>query len=507
MSADIPARPSVWLSTAPGEDRPAVPVDGLQVDVCVVGAGITGLTTALLLKQRGARVAVVERHRIAAGTTGYTTAKLSSLHGLTYAELAGRLGDEKARLYGEANQTAIERIRALVAELAIDCDLTTAPAYTYTNDDEQVGSIEAEADTALRLGLPAAFTTGTDLPYPVTAAVRFDGQAHLHPRRYCLALARAVEGDGSIVVEGTAALDVSEEGEGAVVTTSGGDIRADQVVLATLLPFLDRGGFFAKNVPTRSYAMAVRLNGEGPKGMYLSADSPTRSVRPLVLPDGPALVVGGDSHPPGEADTTAFDADLEAWARRTFSVAAVDQRWSAQDYRSADGVPYVGRSPRTSRTFVATGFKKWGMTNGTAAAMLLADLVTGRDNPWLAVFDATRIGDTQTVKQLISQNLEVGKRFVRDHLARLRAPDVEHLQPGQGGLVEIDGKAAGAYRHPDGRVEAVGLTCTHLGCAVRWNAVETTWDCPCHGSRFSTSGRVLEGPAVRDLPRVEVDEA
>jgi glycine/D-amino acid oxidase-like deaminating enzyme/nitrite reductase/ring-hydroxylating ferredoxin subunit len=500
----IATNPSVWLASAP-----PVPFPVLQgprrVDVAVIGGGITGLTTALLLQRGGATVAVIERRQIATGTTGFTTAKVSALHGLTYADLIARHGEEKATVYADANQTAVERIAALVEELQIDCDFERQAAYTYTLLDEHASDIAAEVAAAGRVGLPARHADDTGLPFPVRAAIRLDGQAQFHPRRYCLALADAL-GRDSVIVEQTAVLDVEEHPDHAVVHTDRGDIEADQVVIATLLPFLDRGGFFAKAHPTRSYAAALRLESDRvPAGMYLSVESPVRSIRPLQLGDERGLLVGGGGHRTGEADDTApYYADLEQWARETFDVVSVEHRWSAQDFVTVDSIPYVGRSPRTTRTFVATGFKKWGMTNGTAAAMLLADLVAGRDHPWAATFDAGRIADSRSVGQLVKDNAAVAKHYVSDRVAHLRASStLENLDPGSGGVVKIGSKTVGAYRDPAGAVHAVGLTCTHLGCHLRWNTAETTWDCPCHGSRFDIDGAVLEGPATKPLAKID----
>ncbi len=496
---------SLWLDTTPDTAYPPL-VGDVRYDVVVVGGGITGLTTAYLLKQAGSRVAVIERHRVATGTTGNTTAKVTSLHSLTYAQLVDKRGEEVARLYGEANQAAIAKIASLVDQLGVDCQFERAAAYTYTESADNVGQVEAEVEAAVRLGLPASYTDQTDLPYPVRAAVRFENQAHFHPRRYCLALAAAIDGDGSTVFEQTDALGVDEQQDGVVVRTSNGVVSANQVVVATLLPFVDRGGFFAKAHPMRSYAMAVRIGGDVPRGMYLSVDSPTRSLRPAHYQDTTGLVLGGASHQTGrEEQTSGYYQDIEDWARATFDVRAVDYRWSAQDYTTLDSVPYVGRSPRAARTFVATGFKKWGITNGTAAAMLLTDTIGGRDNPWTEVFDATRIGGAQSIAKAVKQNLQVGKDFVKDHVARRQAPSVDDLVPGQAGVVKIEGRSVGAYRDGAGALHVVNITCTHLACTLRWNDAETTWDCPCHGSRFSAEGRVLEGPAVKDLDRIEVE--
>lgn len=477
-----------------------------EADVVVVGGGITGLTTALLLAERGVSVVLVEGARLCAGTTGYTTAKVTSLHSLTYAHLVDEMGEEKARLYGEANQAAIEHVAAWVESLAIDCQFTRAAAYTYTTDPGQRAAIEAEVSAARALGLPASFTQETDLPYPVEAAVRFDDQAHFHPYRYALGLASAIHAAGGRIFEGSRAVDIDELDGGVVVSTEGGEVHAGAAVVATLLPFLDIGGFFAKAHPSRSYAMSVRCRGPVPEGMYLSVDSPTRSVRPVDLDGGRGLILGGASHKPGEADDTRhFYRDLEAWARETFDVEAMEHRWSAQDYTSIDRVPYIGRCPRTDRVFVGTGFKKWGMTAGTVAGMVNADLITGRDNPWLKVFDATRIDGMQSAKKFVKENVSVGMHFIKDRIEGLRAADVEELQPGQGGLVRIDGRAVGAYRDPSGRIHALSVTCTHMGCALKWNLAETSWDCPCHGSRFTPTGIVIEGPATQPLMQIHVE--
>ena len=485
--------PSLWVGTTPDAgSRP--PLAGpVTVDVAVIGAGITGLTAAALLQDDGASVVVLEAGAVCSGVTAYTTAKVTSLHGLVYAGLAGSAGDDVARLYGEANQAAVERVATFVEERGIDCDFSRRSAYTYTTDPGQVKQVEAEVEVARRLGLPAELTTETELPFDVAAAVRLDDQAQFHPRRYCRGLAGPVA-----VHEHTRALGVDEGGGGpCTVSTDRGEVRAGHVVVATHLPFLDRGGFFAKCHPTRSYALAARLDGPVPRGMYLGIDRPTRSVR-AAQGDG-LVILGGEGHKVGQDDDTRRrHAALEEWARATFPVASVEYRWSAQDLVPVDGRPFVGPQLPGSRVLVATGFKKWGMTNGTAAAMILADLVAGRDNPWTAAFDATRIRETVT-RDLVKENLDVGKRFVGDRLRTLLPPDAEHLRPGEGGIARLGGEKVAAYRDDEGRLHAVSPVCTHLGCLVSFNTAERTWDCPCHGSRYTVEGRVIEGPATKDL--------
>ena len=494
---------SVWLASLDATRYPSLDGD-LVVDVVVVGGGLTGLTTALALQRRDRRVAVVEADRVGAGTTGATTGKVTSQHGLRYAQLIGQHGRHRARLYAEANQSAVDMVDALVQETGADCRFERAPAYVYTRDPGRVGDIEAEHAAAADLGLPASLTDDIDLPFPVATALRFDDQAHLHPGRYVAALARAVVARGGHVFEQTRATGVVEQRTHALVRTTGGEIRADTVVLATLLPVVDLGGFFAKARPTRAYGIAARLQAGAPRGMHIGVDTPTRSTRPWDDDGRPGLIVVGEGHPTGEGDAVPGRwGELERWAREHFPVESFAHRWSAQDFSTIDGIPYVGRSPRSARTFVATGFAKWGLTNGTAAAAILADLAAGETNPWLEAFDATRIGGAQALKQFVEQNVHVARRFVTDRAGRLRSGSPSDVAPGEGAVVRHDGRAVGAYRDAEGALHGVSVTCTHMGCTLRWNAAETSWDCPCHGSRFSSAGDVLNGPAVRPLDRVD----
>jgi glycine/D-amino acid oxidase-like deaminating enzyme/nitrite reductase/ring-hydroxylating ferredoxin subunit len=497
---------SLWVATTPGTSYPRLSGNH-DADVVVVGAGITGLTTALLLAQGGASVVVVEAHRVGTGTTGYTTAKVTSLHSVIYSSLIKQLGQDKARLYGQANQAAIEQIATLVDSLGIDCQFTRAAAYTYTVDPDQRGSIEAEVSAAQSLGLPASLVDDSELPYPIEAAVRFADQAHFHPRRYSLGLTSALEAAGGVIFEQSRVIDIDERGGGVLVQTTGGRIRAKAAVVATLLPFLDIGGFFAKAHPSRSYALSVRCPGPALAGMYLSMDSPTRSLRPVEVDGIAGLVVEGGGHKPGETeDTKRFYTDLEAWARDRFEAEAVDYRWSAQDYTSIDQVPYIGRCPRTQAVYVGTGYNKWGMTGGTVAGMIIADLVSGRDNSWLEVFDATRVGTGQAVTKFVKDNASVGMHFVKDRLQQLTAGQLGDLSTGTGGIVQVDGQTVGAYRETSDTIYAVSLTCTHLGCSLKWNPAELSWDCPCHGSRFAYTGEVIEGPATQPLEQIPIND-
>jgi glycine/D-amino acid oxidase-like deaminating enzyme/nitrite reductase/ring-hydroxylating ferredoxin subunit len=495
----MPAHESVWIATTEAPGFP--PLDApLDVDVAVLGGGIAGLTTALLLKKAGVRVAVVEAGRVSGATTGHTTAKVSAQHGLIYDTLRSKFGDEGAHSYAEANLAAVERIDAWVREHGIDCDWERRPAYAYTEQDSYVKQVEKEVEAALQAGCPASFTEETDLPWQVKGAVRFDDQAQFHPRRYCLALADLIDGDGSRVLEQTRALDV-EDGSPCVVKTDRHGVRAECVVLATHLPFLDEGAFSAKCHPEREYVLAVALDQPVPSGMYISIEAPTRSVRQHRFDGGELLILGGDSHKTGQDDDTERHyAALDEFARQRFAVRSVKYRWSTQDYMSLDQIPYIGKLRRTSdRLYVATGFGKWGMTNGTVAGVLISDQILRRDNPWSELFDPNRAKPLASAKDFVTENFNVAKRFIGDRFTRRTSVSVEDVRPGEAAVGFVNGQHVAVSRDHDGRLHGVSARCTHMGCLVRWNPAERSWDCPCHGSRFAPDGTVLEGPAVAAL--------
>ena len=474
----------------------------------MIGGGITGLTAALLAQRNGATVAVIEAERIASGTTGRTTGKVTSQHGAMYRRLVQRHSEHKARLYGEANQAALDLVAKTVDELAVDCDFGRSAAYTYTTDRDSRSELENEVETAQRLGLPASFATDIDLPITIAGAVRFDHQGYIDGGLYCAGLARRIAASGGAVFEDSRVLEVEWMRDPVIVRTAWGAVAADHVIVATLLPIIDIGGFFAKARPKRSYGIAVELDQPAPQSLAISLETPKRSTSPWPAGGTNALIVVGDGHETGhEQDTERHYDALQQWTHEVFGAAAVKFQWSAQDYSTLDQLPYVGRSPRTTNCYVATGFNKWGLTNGTAAAVVLADLVNGRAHPWLEVFDATRIGDPAAVTKMVKENVHVGKQFVSDRLARLSADSLRDLDPGGGRVVRAGGRAVAAYRDDEGRVHAVDATCTHMGCTVHFNQAETSWDCPCHGSRFSTNGEVLAGPAVRSLSTVDVEDA
>ena len=497
---------SFWIATS---DAPRFPVlaHDLHVDVAIVGAGIVGTMAATFLKAAGKTVAVLEARRVLQGVTGHTTAKVTSLHTLVYDELINKVGEEKARLYGESNQAAIDMIRHLCEERELDCQLNETTAFTYTVNDDYVEKIEKEAEAARRLGLPAQYHDEVPLPYAVKAAVGFSGQLEFHPRRFLLPLLEGIPDGGSHVFEETRVVDI-EEGKPCRLTTAGGhSVTAGDVIVATNMPIINKGLFFARAEPSRGYALAMDVPEDRvPHGMFINVGAPTHSVRGAPFDGRTVLILAGEGHHVGEGGNHRRHWEqLEEWARNDLGATNVVYRWSTQDYYSLDKMPFIGTmSPASGHLYTATGFSAWGMTTGVVSGRLLADLITETPNPWAELYDPNRI-DVKALPSFVKKGGHDARRLIGDRLRKgLEREEVEDLRPGAGAVYDIDGDKVAVHRDETGRLHAVGATCTHLGCVLSWNDTERSWDCPCHGSRFDGTGEVLQGPAVRPLEAREL---
>jgi len=491
-----------WTDTATARPFPRLTGD-IDADVAVIGGGIVGVTAARLLKDRGLKVALVEARAIGEGVTGRSTAKVTSQHNIALTTIARKFGDDGARLYAEANEAGVRTIRDLAARHEIACSLESRPAFTYTNDEAEVGRIEAEAETARRFGLPASLTRDTGLPFAVLTAMRWDDQAQFHPVDYVKGLAATVPGDGCHVFENSPVIDWDPRRIG----TDQGSVRARHVVMATHLPLGQTGLFYAENFPhTHPVIMGRAERGRVPGGMYVSLDRPRHSVRGHRDGEGRDwLIFAGPSFKAGHVDEERKSfAEIERFAAAHFGVAP-DYRWANEDYTPADHAPFIGWSSSIDDAYlVATGFNAWGISTGTAAAMLIADLVQDRDNPWFDLFDATRIKPIAGAREFVKGTAETASHLIGGYLSR-KPHDLGALAAGEAAILKIDGKNVAAYRDEAGALHAVSAVCTHMGCLVGWNETDRTWDCPCHGSRFALDGEVIHGPAVKALAEVKAD--
>ena len=489
---------SLWIATAERTGYASLGMD-IDVDTAVIGGGIAGLTAALALKRAGQSVAVIEAARIGTGVTGHTTGKVTSLHRLVYTELAGRHGPDTARSYGQANEAAVEHIARVVSDEGIDCGFRRVPNFTYAETDEAVNLVRDEAALAARLGLPSVFTADVPLPFAVKGAVRFDNQAQFHAVRYLQGLARAVDGAGSFVFEDSRVLAL-RDGSPVVVETERGSIRARDAIVATNVPFGDQGSFAARTILHRSYLVASRAGSPPLEGTYISVEEPMRSILAVEVDGTGYVLAGGEGHRAEDSgDTAERYRRLADFSRGRLGAGEPVFRWSTQDGIPADGLPYVGlMSPDTKHVHVITGLRKWGLTNGTAAALILADTLCGRANPWARVFDSTRKPRAEATAPA-GQSVPIPPRPqpAAPHQGNKDAPVIP--APGEGAVIEREGDKIAVYSAPAGELQAVSAVCTHLGCTVEFNAADVTWDCPCHGSRFATDGTVIQGPASTNL--------
>jgi glycine/D-amino acid oxidase-like deaminating enzyme/nitrite reductase/ring-hydroxylating ferredoxin subunit len=498
------AQHSLWLEDLPAAGYPSLS-GSERCDVAVIGGGLTGLTTALLLKQAGVRVAVLEAGRVGAGVSGNNTAKVTALQATVYSRIVGQHGASAAADYAQASAAGVGLVADLVEREHIRCDLRRATAFTYAISEQERGAVVAEAEAARQAGLPVAFDAGPtlDLPFPTYGAVGLDDQFVLHPLRYAVGLAAAVDGGGCQVFEHARVLEV-REGRPCQVVTTDGTVAADRVVIATHYPFLDRGLYFARLEATRAYCIAARLrSGTPPRGMAISAGNPAWSTSA----SGDLLILAGQSHTAGQpgVGTRPYDR-LADFARQHWDVEQITHRWSAQDPGSYDQLPMIGTyRPGSDRLYVATGFQKWGLSTSAFAATVLSDLITGQTSPWADRFSPHRLS-LRAIPTLARLNATVAVRFIGD---RLRPPDTataDDIPAGEAKVVEDHHGKTGVYRDEAGNLHAVSLRCTHLGCLLRFNQAENSWDCPCHGSRFDVDGTVLEGPATRPLSQRQPPE-
>ncbi|MEK3886792.1 FAD-dependent oxidoreductase [Bacillus sp. FSL K6-3431] len=494
---------SYWINSTKLESFPQLEKD-ITVDVAIIGGGITGITTAYNLIKEGFHVAVLEASSVLNGTTGHTTAKVTAQHGLIYNELINQFGKEKAKLYYEANINAAANMEECMNLHGIECDYKKEDAYIFTTSKDYLQDLDNEAKAYQTLGIDGGITTDIPLDLKVKSALVMYNQARFHPLHYLSHLINYIKENGGEVYERSVATHM-EDGEPATVHFKNeAKVTAKYVISASHFPFHDGRGYFARLHAERSYVLAVKPGKPFAGGLYINAGKPTRSIRSVTINGEEALLISGDGHKAGQGgvEIKHYEA-LEKFALDYFGAKDIIYRWSTQDLVTTDKVPYIGKiSEGHDNIFVATGFRKWGMTTSTVAATIITDLIIGKSNPYADLFSPSRFTENPGVKELVKENMNVAAHLISGKLER---PDKElkDIKEGEGSVVTIKGGRAGAYKTEAGELFVVDTTCTHMGCEVNWNSGDRTWDCPCHGSRFSVEGEVVEGPAETPLKRID----
>jgi glycine/D-amino acid oxidase-like deaminating enzyme/nitrite reductase/ring-hydroxylating ferredoxin subunit len=498
---------SIWQDTAPETDYPRLKGD-IKTDIAIVGGGISGLMTAYFLINAGFKVVVFEAGKIVEGTTGFTSAKITSAHGLVYKYLIDKFGSDRAQIYANANQAAIEKVAEIVKKLKIDCDFKRMSAYTYASTDGKFREeIIHEVAAAKNLGLPVSFVKDVPLPFKTFGAIKYANQAQYHPKKYLLAIAAEINKAGSQIYEKTTVLDIKENGQCEVICKEG-NVRADKVVIATNHPIYDPKKVFSHLPARQSFVLGARLDGRKPaSGMFYSVGEKSfHSLRPQRWRnDEDIQLIGGEVyHDLGKVDAEKSLKILADWAKENFTIKSFEYNWTTSDTESPDRVPIIGRlDPAKDNIFVITAFSGWGMAHSHVAAMILAEEIKGRSHPWSKLYSPDRLLPKSN-RQGFLKNLEAVGKFIEGRI--IKAPtDYSDLKNGDGKIIEYRGKKTAVYKDDRGEVRAISAVCTHMGCIVGWNKTEKTWDCPCHGSRYSADGEVIHGPAPRSLERIDLN--
>jgi len=492
---------SIWEAAAPALTFPTFGGEA-AADVVIVGGGITGVTAAMLLAAAGRSVVVLEARQIGLGTTGHSTGNLYATIDQGLRHVRDKWDEGTAAAVARSRAETVDFLEDVVARYGLACDFARRPHYLFAADREQEEKLADEYDAVRAAGIAAELVDDAPLPLPIRRALHMPGQAQFQPAAFARGLAAAVASDTCRFFEDSRALEI--DGDEGVVHTAAGPVRARHIILATHIPV----GFYPVQIalgPYRDYGLAARLTNDAyPQGIFWSMEESIHSIRSFTAAGQAYLIVIGEEHKTGQHDDAPhYYEKVEAYARARFPVATVDYRWSAQGYRSPDLLPYVGPTG-ADNVYVATGFGTNGLTYGPLAARIIADAIAGRENPWAELYRARRVTVAKSARDFLKENLDNAGQYLRGYLSGAEVEQVEGVAPGQGALVEINGDKVALYREEDGGYIALSPICTHLGCVVRWNGAERSWDCPCHGSRFAHDGQVIEGPALQPLERKDI---
>lgn len=511
---------SYWIESV--KDRKEYPniKEKKESEIAIIGGGLTGLTTAYYLSKQGKKVILLEKDKICNHTSGNTTAKITSQHGLFYSYLLQSVGRTEALQYLEANEKAIENIAQIIEEEKIECDFERQDSYVFTQSEKDVEKIKKEVQALEYLNFDCDFVENIEIPIKekqkkeneeyinvqrkVLGAIKFKNQAQFNPCLYAQALANKIEERGGKIFENSKVIDIKKGENFYEIVTEEAKVKAKKVVIASHYPIINAPGFyFMKMYQVTSYLIAVETKEPLFEGMYINSEDPTVSFRTAKYGDKRILIVGGMDHKTGaKIDLTNGYKKLEEVAKQIYPDSKVLYKWNTEDCIPLDKIPYIGEfSNLWPNVYVGTGYKKWGMTSSNVAANIITDKILGKENKYEDVFKSTRLKPIKNYEELGNLLKEVSYSAIINKLEKIDEY-IKDVKQGEGKIVEVDGKKVGVYRNEQGEVYTIKPYCSHLGCELSWNNLDKTWDCPCHGSRFTYEGKSIYDPSIKDLEKL-----
>lgn len=501
---------SLWISDTKKTNYQTLEKDE-KTDVCVIGGGIVGAITSYLLTQKGLNVIVLEKDKLCMGVTANSTAKLTSQHGLFYKYLYDEYGEDFAKLYLESNENGIKLAEEIIQNENIDCDFEKKDAYVFATTITELEKVKQELNTLNKLGFDAEYVENIKIPADnVLGAIKFKNQAQFNARKYTLQLFEKISNLGAKIYENSKVEKIEKMGENYSISVGKNEVIAEYVVIATHYPIKNFPGvYFSKMYQDKTYAIAVDI-GENKKmidGMFIQSCEPVISFRIAKYNEKELLIVAGSGHKTGQPNSKIEDnfINLENYIKKYYPNSKVMFKWSTEDCITLDKIPYIGNfSNLLPNMYVATGFKKWGMSTSHVAGKIITDLILNNKNKYADIYKATRLNPIKNIKELGNMIKESTNSLVLNKLKPINT-EFKDIKLGEGGIVEIDGEKVGIYKKNDGEIFAVKPYCGHLGCLISWNNLEKTWDCPCHGSRYDYMGNIITEPTVKGLSRYEFE--
>lgn len=501
-------RKSYWHETVENKQFPNKYIKDKKFDLLIIGAGITGLTTAYMLRNSGYKIGIIEGSKIGYGTTGFTSAKITVQHDIRYDYLINNFGLNSAKQYLKANTEGLNIIKEIINSYNINCDYKEQTSYVYTTKDEEVNILKKEYEAYKKLSIDGFFVDNNNLnlPIKIKAALGIRNQGQFNPLKYLYRLTHILTESLCEIYENVRAIDIQPSSMGNIINTDCGKIYADKVVVTTHYPFdNDFGIFFLRLYQEKSYVMAVQTPREPFEGMFINVNDPTYSMRYHFSDKENLLLLGGGNHKVGIKDNEEYSYnELEQFLKDNLKNYKIISKWSTQDCMTYDKIPYVGNiSENVDNVYVATGFNKWGMSQSAASALILRNKILNIDDDFSEIFSPSRVTPILSSKEFLSTGKNIASGFIK-RIMPSELDDIFDVEKGEGKIVNYKGRKVGVYKNNSGDYFCINPVCTHLKCALSFNNAEKTWDCQCHGSRFDTKGKILEGPAVYPLNKIKI---